>query len=96
MSLVVYHRRRDRMLIVRVIRTRDAKKFLDKYKRVDIAIDAFYNDPSEFSAPPPRHTSTSMPSTSRLHTLFSKYKGQIKRYTTRWLLADYLYFHTVA
>ncbi|CAL1698208.1 unnamed protein product [Somion occarium] len=48
--------------------TRDAKRFLDKYKRVDIAIDAFYNEPVALPTRAPA------PSTSKLSTLFDKYK----------------------
>jgi DCN1-like protein 1/2 len=44
---------------------REAKKFIEKFKRVDVAIDAYYNDP------PP----TPPLNTSKLHILFDKYKG---------------------
>ncbi|KAF9463500.1 defective in Cullin neddylation protein 1 [Collybia nuda] len=54
--------------------TKDAKKYLDKYKRADIAIDAFFNDPTEFAASTRHQSNTSAPSTSKLHTLFTKYK----------------------
>ncbi|KAJ7153402.1 hypothetical protein C8R43DRAFT_444749 [Mycena crocata] len=52
---------------------KDAKKFLEKYKRVDIAIDAYYNDPTALSTPkaaPP----VAAASTSKLNALFDKYK----------------------
>lgn len=53
------------------ISPRDAKKYLEKYnRRVDIAIDAFYNDPT---AARPLHSSG--PSTSKLNQLFDTYKG---------------------
>ncbi|KAI0092350.1 hypothetical protein BDY19DRAFT_596216 [Irpex rosettiformis] len=49
---------------------RDARKYLEKYgRRVDMAIDAFYNDPA---AVRPSHSSG--PSTSRLNQLFDTYK----------------------
>ncbi|KAG5645127.1 hypothetical protein DXG03_006844 [Asterophora parasitica] len=54
-------------------RTRDARKFLEKYKRVDIAVDAYYNNPSEFASST-RQQPTAAPSTSKLTTLFNKYK----------------------
>ncbi|RDB17739.1 Defective in cullin neddylation protein 1 [Hypsizygus marmoreus] len=53
--------------------TRDARKFLEKYKRLDMAIDAYYNDPTALSSTPSRQT-TSAPSTSKLTTLFNRYK----------------------
>lgn len=48
---------------------RDARRFLDKYKRVDIAIDAYYNDPN--AAAPPRPAAVS---TTKLNQLFDQYK----------------------
>jgi DCN1-like protein 1/2 len=48
---------------------------LDKYKRVDIAMDAFYNDPSALTVMAKHHVGNSAPSTSKLNTLFDKYKG---------------------
>lgn len=53
-----------------VRRHRDARRFLDKYKRVDIAIDAYYNDPN--AAAPPRPAAVS---TTKLNQLFDQYKG---------------------
>ncbi|KAF5376734.1 hypothetical protein D9615_007893 [Tricholomella constricta] len=53
--------------------TREARKYLEKYKRVDMAVDAFYNNPSEFAAST-RHQPPAAPSTSKLTTLFNKYK----------------------
>ncbi|THG97915.1 hypothetical protein EW026_g4180 [Hermanssonia centrifuga] len=48
---------------------RDAKRYLEKHnKRVDLAIDAFYNEPVH-----PRQT-TGAPSTSKLNLLFDNYK----------------------
>ncbi|KAI0339122.1 DUF298-domain-containing protein [Trametopsis cervina] len=50
--------------------SRDAKKYLEKHnRRVDLAIDAFYNDPN---AHRPSHSSG--PSTSKLNQLFDTYK----------------------
>ena len=56
-------------------RVKDAKRFLDKYKRVDIAMDAFYNDPSAMTTSAKHLGGSSGPSTSKLNTLFDKYKG---------------------
>jgi len=53
--------------------TKDARKFLDKYKRADVAIDAYYNNPAEF-ATSTRHQHTAVPSSSKLTTLFNQYK----------------------
>ncbi|GLB44479.1 putative neddylation of cullins play an essential role in the regulation of SCF-type complexes activity [Lyophyllum shimeji] len=53
--------------------TKDARSFLQKYKRADVAIDAYYNNPAEF-ATSSRHSHTAAPSTSKLTTLFSRYK----------------------
>lgn len=57
--------------------TKDARKFLEKYKRVDIAIDAYYNDPNAFSGGSRRNNDSSGPSTSKLNSLFDKYKGAL-------------------
>jgi len=54
---------------------KDAKRFLEKHKRLDVAIDAYYNDPSAMAAAAKRHD-TAGPSASKLNTLFDKYKGQ--------------------
>ncbi|KAJ6578672.1 hypothetical protein DFH09DRAFT_346209 [Mycena vulgaris] len=51
---------------------KDAKKFLDKYKRVDVAIDAYYGDPAALAAVP--KASVPAASTSKLNALFDKYK----------------------
>lgn len=60
------------MLTVTLWRSvKDAKKYLEKYnRRVEIAIDAFYNDPHMH-----RSSHTSGPSTTKLNQLFDKYKG---------------------
>ena len=56
-------------------RVKDARKFLEKHnKRVDIAIDAYYNDPSAMAATA-RNQNANTPSTSKLNTLFDNYKG---------------------
>lgn len=49
------------------VRTKDARRYLTKYKRLDQALDAFYSDPSAGA----RATA----STSKLAALFDKYKG---------------------
>ncbi|CDO68750.1 hypothetical protein BN946_scf184989.g16 [Trametes cinnabarina] len=46
--------------------TKEARRYLTKYKRLDQALDAYYNDPSAGA----RHTA----STSKLNALFDKYK----------------------
>ncbi|KAJ7092420.1 defective in Cullin neddylation protein 1 [Mycena belliarum] len=51
---------------------KDAKKFLEKYKRVDVAVDAYYGDPTALAAAPPLKAAAA--STSRLNALFDKYK----------------------
>ncbi|KAJ7735955.1 defective in Cullin neddylation protein 1, partial [Mycena metata] len=56
---------------------KDAKKFLEKYKRVDVAVDAYYGDPTAFAAPAPAaHTGRTPhgPSTSKINAVFDKYK----------------------
>ena len=56
--------------------TKDAKKFIDKYKRVDVAVDAYYTDPNQFgSSSTSRKTESEK--ISRLNTLFDKYKGML-------------------
>lgn len=54
---------------------KDARKYIEKYKRADIAIDAFYGDGgiASSSTPPKRVDTASM--TQKLTTLFDKYKG---------------------
>ncbi|KAJ7896941.1 Cullin binding-domain-containing protein [Mycena leptocephala] len=53
---------------------KDAKKFLEKYKRVDVAIDAYYGDPAALAATAVRTPAPAAASTSKLNTLFDKYK----------------------
>ncbi|KAJ7607551.1 defective in Cullin neddylation protein 1 [Roridomyces roridus] len=54
---------------------KEAKKYLEKYKRVDIAVDAYYGDPSAIaSATPQRTPAAPAASTSKLNALFDKYK----------------------
>ncbi|KAI0791042.1 defective in Cullin neddylation protein 1 [Abortiporus biennis] len=48
---------------------KDARRYLDKYKKVEIAVDAFYNEPVQ-----PRQSSIPSASTSKLNDLFNKYK----------------------
>ncbi|KAF8154226.1 hypothetical protein B0H34DRAFT_82003 [Crassisporium funariophilum] len=54
--------------------TRDARKYLEAHKRVDIAVDAYYNNPNAFPSSGRRKGETSAPSTSKLTQLFEKYK----------------------
>jgi DCN1-like protein 1/2 len=49
--------------------TKDAKKLLDKYKRLDVAIDAYYGESSSASG-----TDKQAVSTAKLNSLFDKYK----------------------
>jgi hypothetical protein len=63
------------MFTLRDYRVKDARRFLDKYKRVDIAIDAYYSDPSAGGAAG-RRTENPAPSTSKLNALFDKYRGE--------------------
>jgi len=53
---------------------RDARRFLDKYKRVDAAMDAYYNDPNALNNSISISKRTNEPSTSKLNSLFDKYK----------------------
>jgi hypothetical protein len=57
-------------LLSSIASSKDAKRFLDKYKRVDIAIDAYYNEssPTAAAAAPKR-------TINKLNVLFDKYKG---------------------
>lgn len=57
-------------------RTKDAKKFLDRHKRLDSALDAYFNNPNAPPSPSSQQP-TSAPSTSKLNALFLKYKGKI-------------------
>ncbi|ESK84330.1 defective in cullin neddylation protein 1 [Moniliophthora roreri MCA 2997] len=50
-----------------------AKKFLTHHKRLDIAIDAYFNDPTPPSSTPTPSTPSRAPSTSKLNTLFDTY-----------------------
>ncbi|KIM41840.1 hypothetical protein M413DRAFT_27408 [Hebeloma cylindrosporum] len=52
---------------------RDARKFLEAHKRLDIAIDAYYTNPNAFASTS-RRKGDSAPSTSKLAQLFEKYK----------------------
>ncbi|KAJ7733178.1 hypothetical protein B0H16DRAFT_1769630 [Mycena metata] len=59
------------------IRVKDAKKSLKKYKRIDVAVDAYYSDPTALAAR--SHTRTLHgPSTSKINAVFDKYKGKWK------------------
>lgn len=65
----------DRYWSISLIRTRDARKFLEAHKRLDIAIDAYYDNPHAFSTPGRRKGDSSAPSSHKLQQLFEKYKG---------------------
>jgi len=54
--------------------TRDARKFLETHKRLDIAIDAYYDNPHAFSTPGRRKGESSAPSNHKILHLFEKYK----------------------
>ncbi|KAI0062982.1 DUF298-domain-containing protein [Artomyces pyxidatus] len=50
---------------------KEAKRYIDKYKRVDVAVDTYYNE-----APAARAKDPAAPSTSKLTQLFDKYKEE--------------------
>ncbi|KAK0200708.1 defective in Cullin neddylation protein 1, partial [Desarmillaria ectypa] len=50
---------------------KDAKRYLDKYKRLDAALDAYFNDPVSRRG----GGSATAASTSKLNALFDKYKA---------------------
>lgn len=50
-------------------RPRDAKRYLEKYKRLDVAIDAYYTNPNGLPA------ERSSASTTKINQLFDQYKG---------------------
>lgn len=51
--------------------TKDAKRMLEKYKRLDAAVDAYYSGGFQPSSP----ARTAGASTSKITELFEKYKG---------------------
>lgn len=55
-------------------RPKDARKYLEKYKRLDAAIDSYYNDPNEFASSSKRSDTDR---TARLNAIFDKYKGTV-------------------
>lgn len=63
-------------------RVKDARKFLEKYKRVDVAVDAYYNDPTALANT--GKAQQSQPSSSKLTALFEKYKGTVQLTASRW------------
>lgn len=67
---------------------RDARRFLDKYKRVDAAMDAYYNDPSALNNSISISKRTNEPSTSKLNSLFDKYKGAFSPPRHNLVLSD--------
>ncbi|KAF5334925.1 hypothetical protein D9611_010029 [Ephemerocybe angulata] len=55
--------------------TRDAKKFLEHHGRLDVAVDAFFNNPNQFASSSSKsRAKEAAPSTSKLGSLFDKYK----------------------
>ena len=50
-------------------RARDAKRYLEKYKRLDVAIDAYYTNPGGLPA------ERGAVSTAKIGQLFDQYKG---------------------
>jgi hypothetical protein len=52
--------------------TKDARRYIEKYKRLDAAVDAYYNDPR----PAPTPSRGAGPSTTKITQLFEKYKGR--------------------
>ncbi|TEB33879.1 DUF298-domain-containing protein [Coprinellus micaceus] len=53
---------------------RDAKKFLEYHGRLDVAADAYFNNPNAFASSSSKAARPSAPSTSKLNQLFDKYK----------------------
>ncbi|THH04418.1 hypothetical protein EW145_g5538 [Phellinidium pouzarii] len=51
---------------------KDARKFLEKYKRLDAAIDSYYNNPNQFGGASSKKTEADR--IARLGALFEKYK----------------------
>ncbi|EAU87963.1 defective in Cullin neddylation protein 1 [Coprinopsis cinerea okayama7 len=55
--------------------TRDARRFLETYHRLDVAMDNYFNNPQQFANSKSRgHAQSAAPSTSKLNALFDKYK----------------------
>ena len=55
-------------------RTKEARKFLEKYKRLDSAIDQYYSDPNQFGGGASSKRAEA-DRTAKLNALFDKYKG---------------------
>jgi len=53
---------------------KDARRYIEKFKRLDYAIDAYYNDPRALSSASAQRREPAGPSTSKLNTLFERYK----------------------
>ncbi|KAF8181056.1 Cullin binding-domain-containing protein [Pholiota molesta] len=62
---------------------RDARKFIETHKRLDVAIDAFYTNPGAFASSA-RRKDSSVPSTSKLSQLFDSYKGELSNLPSHW------------
>jgi hypothetical protein len=61
----------DTFIIDTLLRTRDAKSYITKYKRIEVAIDAYLNNPNEFGTTP-------TVSRTKLNALFDQYKGLVQ------------------
>ncbi len=68
-------------------RANEAKKFLEKHKRLDVAVDAYFHE-SAGRRQSGGASSTPAASTSKLAALFDKYKGTIIVwiYCVHWLI----------
>lgn len=65
-------------LIIESDRARDAKKFIEYHQRLDVAVDAYFNNPNAFASSSSKsRTKTEAPSTSKLNQLFDRYKGRL-------------------
>jgi len=54
--------------------TREARKFLETHKRLDVAMDAYYSSQQAFLSSGRRKGDSSVPSSSKILQLFEKYK----------------------
>ncbi|KAH8112152.1 DUF298-domain-containing protein [Phellopilus nigrolimitatus] len=66
---------------------------MEKYKRLDAAMDSYYNDPNQFGGASSKKTDTDR--VARLGALFDKYKGLFSTIATfPYPLSDILYLYT--
>ncbi|RXW18005.1 hypothetical protein EST38_g7844 [Candolleomyces aberdarensis] len=58
--------------------TRDARKFLEHHGRLDVAVDAYFNNPNQFasSSKSRKQEQPAAPSTSKINALFDQYKDE--------------------